>query len=456
MLLMPNEVEQKKREQGAALVDTRSPEDALASLLTSPAVPLSPWQKAEKEYGTGEAVMRRLGNILTGGLFDDALIPEMGTGSQALYKEQLESYVDQATAYQQMQALTDIDPSQLTPQHIALGNELGGSAFGGYLTDMYAAQQSGLGGDEEIASHFGYDAYQWNQLSPEKRRDLSDRYAYEKGGEDAFDYRLNAEGKAPEQLQDAKEAELYGSGLGQQLADDRQIITGAQSQIEMLDASAAKIKGIREILEENPDATGWNRIFRDIFNVNTETDGVLSEAEASGVVEQIKQATFGAISQAELDLLRQALMDPSKSSEFNIGTLSAALKTVQDKRKQTISAGQQAVDRYSASDTQNDFESLMKSDWAYNNIGAGSRVPSIPAFGGAGEYTYQQYVKDTLESLGPFDPKPSRDELLIGFAKEREQAEAEYNAMIEKQKADADAAQKARLGLDRPWPTVKQ
>jgi hypothetical protein len=42
----------------------------------------------------------------------------------------------------------------------------------------------------------------------------------------------------------------------------------------------------------------------------------------------------------------------------------------------------------------------------------------------------------------------------MGFAEYRDESEAEYNAMIEKQKSDAEAAKRARLGLDRPFPTV--
>jgi len=450
MLDFLNEAEQQKQELASIGVTE-------ADIAPEPAAPLSlleppqHWtEKAREEDGD----MKFFGKMLLGGFtgMTPFLFPEM-IGSKERYRSDLGVYQEQQKAQLMGEMVNGIDFDNLTAGDVALLDQIG---MGDQAADMFTAQTAGIGGDQSIADAFGYTPYQWSQLSPEKRRDLTDRHTYEKGGEGAFDYRLSADGKSPEQLQQAKESELYGSGLGQQLADDRQIITGAQSQVEMLDASAAKIKGIREILEDNPDATGWNRIFRDVFNINTEADGVLSEAEANGVVEQIKQATFGAISQAELDLLRQALMDPSKSTEFNIGTLSAALKTVQDKRKQTISSGRQAVDRYSASDTQNDFESLMKSDWAYNNIGAGSRVPSIPAFGGASEYTFQQYVKETVGSLGPFDPQPSRDELLIGFSEKRDQAEAEYNAMIEKQKADAEAAKRARLGLDRPWPTVKQ
>ena len=118
-----------------------------------------------------------------------------------------------------------------------------------------------------------------------------------------------------------------------------------------------------------------------MFNVNTKEDGTLAEAEATGVVQQIQQATFGAISEAELKLLKQALMDPSKSAEYNIGLINAAIKRNMDKRQSTIDIAGQAASRYSKSDTQDDYESLMEDDWLYENIGEGSTFQPIPAYG---------------------------------------------------------------------------
>ena len=441
-------------EIGVTEAHYNAPAQAPASLASSQAqavqqeslleMPQSPLEQVVEKNGKAKTLGKMALTALSGGLLAPVLMPElMGAGKK--YEADMEAYKKERTSANLAERISQIDFDNIQPEDIPY-LELASGSLGEFGTDMLSAQMNGLGGDAEIAEAYGYSPYQWEQLSPEKKRDLSDRYTYQQGGEGAFDYRRSAEGKLPEQLQQAKESELYGSGLGQQLADDRQIITGAQSQVEMLDASASKIKGIREILEDNPDATGWNRVFRDAFNMNTETDGVLSEAEANGVVEQIKQATFGAISQAELDLLRQALMDPTKSSKFNIGTLSSALKTVQDKRKQTISAGRQAVDRYSESDTQNDFESLMKSDWAYNNIGGGSRIKPITKIvdGEEKTVTFSDYYKARKEAAGPYDDV-SREQILVDYRKARE---AEKEMWEKQQKVKADLQEEARRALE--------
>jgi hypothetical protein len=91
MLLMPNEVEEKKRKAG--LVDTRTPSEAIQSLLIPE--PLTPTEQANEKYGKGETIMRRLGNLLTGGLFDSALMPELSTENRAKYETDLDLYKEQ-------------------------------------------------------------------------------------------------------------------------------------------------------------------------------------------------------------------------------------------------------------------------------------------------------------------------------------------------------------------------
>jgi hypothetical protein len=168
----------------------------------------------------------------------------------------------------------------------------------------------------------------------------------------------------------------------------------------------------------------------------------------------ISQATFGALNTQELQLLKDGVLNPDRSREFNLGTIDSAMKRIKNERERTISSAQKAADRYQGWEQQDDYDNLFKDDWLYNNVGEGSQIQSIPAYGGKDEISYKDYVEYAQSQRGPFDEPLSRDELITGFSELREQSEAEYNAMIEKKKADAEAADRARLGLNRPWPTV--
>ena len=132
------------------------------------------------------------------------------------------------------QALAGIDPENLTPGHIAMADAYGGSALSEYYTDMYAAQQAEVGTDHAVAELAGVPYAQWVQRSPEQKRADRNYYQSKSGDSTYFDAQLQAQGKSPEQVQAAKESELYGSGLGQQLADDRQLITSARSIVRIL------------------------------------------------------------------------------------------------------------------------------------------------------------------------------------------------------------------------------
>lgn len=409
-------------------------------------------QKALEEDGG----MKFFGKMLLGGLtgLTPLLFPEM-IGSKARYASELETYGDQLLAQNMADKIGGIDFDNLRPEDIATLNAAS-KDLGKYGTDRLAAQMNSGGGDAAIAESFGYKPYQWAQLSPEQKRDYRDEYRYKNGGSEAFRYRQAAEGKTPEQMRAAKSSELFGSAQGQQYGDDRAIITGVRGQVQSYDQGLESLGSIKTMLEdpENSDTTGWPRIIRDAINTNTKEDGSMDAEMAAGVVELISQATFGALSQSELDLLKGGLMDPTKSTEYNLGTINTAMKRIENDRELAIESAKGAAGRYSKWEGQKDYDTLMENEWLYNNVGEGSRIQSIPAYGGRDEITFQDYAEYAKSQRGPFDEPPSRDELITGFAEMRKQAEAEYKAMIEKKNADREAAERARLGLDRPWPTV--
>jgi hypothetical protein len=417
-------------------------------------MPQSPLEQVVEKNGKAKTLGKMALTALSGGLLAPVLMPElMGAGKK--YEAEMEAYKKEKTTANLAERISQIDFDNIQPEDVPY-LELASGSLGEFGTDMLASQMVGIGGDEKIAEAYGYTPYQWSQLSPEKKRDLSDRYLDQNGGAGAFDYRQRAEGKSPEQLQEQKSAELFGSAEGQQYGDDRKIITGVRGQVQAYDQGLESLGGIKTMLEdpENRDATGWPRIIRDAINTNTKEDGSMDAEMAAGVVDLISQATFGALSQSELDLLKGGLMDPTKSKEYNLGTIKTAMKRIENDRALALESAQGAADRYKGWEGQKDYDTLFKNDWLYNNVGEGSRMPSIPAYGNKEEISFKDYTEFAQSQRGPFDEPLTRDELVMGFAELREQSEGEYNAMMEKQKADAEAAKRARLGLDRPWPTV--
>ena len=91
------ELERKKRAQATGVVDNRTPQQAVESLLMPPS-PMSPTEQAVERYGTGGTVLRNIGNLLTGGLFDSAIIPEYTAGNRQHYKNAIELYHEDVKA----------------------------------------------------------------------------------------------------------------------------------------------------------------------------------------------------------------------------------------------------------------------------------------------------------------------------------------------------------------------
>lgn len=451
MLLMPEDIEKKKQEQAA--VQPEAPAQAPPSLL-APVVPQTPWERMQEKHGTGESILRILGTGLSGGILGDVLMPEMTADGQAQYDAEMKAYGTQADAYLASQALAGIDPKNLTPEHIALGTEFGGTAFGEYLTDQYAAQQNSEGGDAAIAEHFDYTPYQWSKLSPEKRRDLSDRYNFEMNGEGAFNYRQYADGSAPEQVQAVKQAESEGTGRGNEITSDRQTVTGIRRQIKGIDEGARMLTDVRDLISTRQADPGKFRAgMRNLFGVETREDGVMSATAAQGVIDQLRDVTLGAISESELKLLLGGLLDPSRSAEANLGTIDTALERMNSNKKLAIDDARLAWGRLDKDESQADFlNQASEDDWYFNNLGEGKNFRAVPKADGSGEVTFSQYsenVRRNFKAQNPYADPPTREDLILGFNEFREQQEKAWTAEQERKKAEAEKLEIATKGLSQ-------
>ncbi len=61
-----------------------------------------------------------------------------------------------------------------------------------------------------------------------------------------------------------------------------------------------------------------------------------------------------------------------------------------------------------------------------------------------------------MAELGPFDQKPSREQLVAGFAEQRKEAEEMYRRMQEQENAASEAASKSMDWLTSPFPTASK
>ena len=99
MLYTSQEELEEMRRRGDPAVE--SPAQPAMSLL-DPVMPQTPWQRASDNYGSGEAAMRRIGNLLTGGLFADALIPEFSDAGHGRYKAETDLYAGNLKSQQDL------------------------------------------------------------------------------------------------------------------------------------------------------------------------------------------------------------------------------------------------------------------------------------------------------------------------------------------------------------------
>lgn len=450
-------------DSGASKVQPRMPQEkppsAIDNLLNM-AKPMSPKEASIAEHGKGGHIARSIGGFFLGDHEMFTKTPE----AKEQYKKDMARYdtanamKENMPAFREYDAMlrdndkgNDAEAFYMMNKTFGVDKDLMNQMYGEHGNRNSTAVPSSL---DDILRKSGMSRSDYENESPEVQRAIRHQY-----GTDAEREALDtvAGRRSPEEIQEDKAAELYGSAKGQQFGDDRKSILGIQGQVLAADQQLESLGQIRKNLAD-PNAeglTGWPRVVRNFLNANNYTDGAMDAEMATGVVDLISQATFGALSQSELDLLKGGLMDPTKSMEYNLGTLDQATKRIENERDLALSNARGAADRYQKWKGQDDYDDIFKDDWLYQNVGAGSRIQSIPAFGGADEHTFQQYVEETMSSLSPFDKKPSRDQLVNGFAKERELAEEAYNAMIEERRLEEEAAKAAQERLQKPFGTKK-
>ena len=114
----------------------KKPAASLLDPVSTPSAPDAPFERARKNYGTGEAILRRVANLFTGGLLDEAIIPEMAASGRAQHKSDLELWKKQREL--------ELEGNYVDPHDKALADAIRGGAVG---PELMALQVLASGAD---------------------------------------------------------------------------------------------------------------------------------------------------------------------------------------------------------------------------------------------------------------------------------------------------------------------
>ncbi|BAQ84683.1 hypothetical protein [uncultured Mediterranean phage uvMED] len=277
----------------------------------------------------------------------------------------------------------------------------------------------------------GYTRSEFDELPP----DMQKAVMYQHGTDDDRAAMDRVAGRqTTEQITADARAKERGAAVGRQVGEDRKNIISSRGAVQAQDQQIDKLTDLRNDLSSGEAKTGWGRRIRDAINMNTGADGRMDEATAGGVIDLISKATFGALSQSELDLLKGGLMDPTKSTDYNIETLGSAIKRLENERDLTLDNARASAGRYSEEE---DYGHLMEDDWTYLNVGDGAKRQPI------GNQDFSSFYNKAKER------GLNRDQIDIQWntlSKKHKEAEAEKERLAEEQ---ARLAEQARIELDQ-------
>lgn len=430
-------------EIGVTAADYEAPEPVSGGLM----MPQSPLEKVMEKNGKAKTLGKMALTALSGGLLAPVLMPElMGAGKK--YEAEMDAYKDDLTAQRMAERLESIDFDNLQPEDIAFLNAAS-KDLGKYGTDRLASQNVPIGTDHAVAEHAGVDYHTWTQRGdPQKQADRQ-RYQAHMGNMAGYNEPvLYAEGKTPEQLQQAEASKALGTGYGQEIIADRGTVTGIRNQYRQMQQGIDQTQMVRDLIANKQADPGKFRAgIRKAFGVETYEDGTMSAVAAQGVIDQIKQATFGAISEKELEMLYDGLINPAGSPESNMGRLDVALDRMRSQQEGLLGEAKLAWGRLSNHEDQADFLSAVADDdWAYLNLGEGSNLKPIHMMvdGEQKTVTFSEYYKARKDAAGPYEDL-SREQIVIDYRKARE---AEKELWEKQQKVRAELQEEARRALE--------
>ena len=439
--------------------------------LLSPAMqaPRTPGEQAKENYSGLELFGRQLGARFLGGMFKDQALPEYSDANKAKYKSDLELYQKRretkAETEAAQQALAGIDMDNLSMADVVTISKLGPNVgkyaleeyqFGRQVADLGKAQgflNDGIEDEKDLwarEANLRYgrtgggqqtsltDTLKNAQMTPAEFEllpaEAQRAVLYQHGtDEDRRTMDRVAGRQTTDQITADARAKERGVAVGRQVGEDRKTIISSRGAVQAMDQQSEKLSEVIGQLENKEINTGIGRIFRDTLNLNNYADGKVDAVTAQGVIDMISQATFGALSQSELDLLKGGIMDPTKSAEYNIGTLNSALERIKDDREKAIGSAKAASGRYSE---ESDYEQLMQDDWTYLNVGSGSDIKGFTTSSGK-EANFQDFYNAKSEQGF------SRDEIVSGYNDMRKAEQAKIKEQEELAKQQKEAAAQA-------------
>jgi hypothetical protein len=309
--------------------------------------------------------------------------------------------------------------------------------------DLWAAETYGrygktsggaTGAVSAAADSLGISAQEFLELPAE----VQETALYNMGDEG---YRKSADvlgGRDLETLENKAQATKQGDSIGAIDGASIEYMHNASSVDFDQTKAMENADAIISMLENDELNTGkWQQWFKDTTGITTRADGTLGAAATENLIKQINSATFGALSEKEIEQLMQTFAQGGQSKEFNLGTMDMVKKKLKTAQEKHTKDTQRAADRIKDNNPE-EYERFMRDDDNYLRYGGGKDRAPVTMSGG-GEMSYEAFYRDGIAQ------GRSRDQIDVAFnnlAKREEAAIKEQERIAAEEAKLAEQARK--------------
>ena len=446
--------------------DGRTKEEATMGLL-SPALaaPLSPEEQMKEKYGTGGTLLRMLGVGLSGGLLGNALLPEMGRGARTKYASELEAYDRAAKRQEQADFMNGLDMDNLTLAQIGqladfdagLGKvALDNYTFNQQVSDLGRAQgfaSDGIDDENDLwasetfrrygratdgtqttldktLQNAGYTESEFSELSTETQEAI----LYQFGTDE---YRAASDRVAGRKTLDQIEAEgaagRIGTASGDLTAEAIGFLPNAPKIAQDQDFAMQGVDDLITMFQNGEIDTGkWTQMMKDTFGYQTAADGKLGLESTKNLISQINAATFGALSEREIETLEKTFANGGFTEEANLEILNDVKKKLQlgkDQHGRKTDESLRRIKEYAPEE----YEFFMADDKNWIQYGDPAKLPTSES-GVSFAEAWPMMQQDGL----------SREEAIVRW---RDDLKAEREAKAEAEKKAEQARKDAEMAM---------
>lgn len=437
-----------------------APMQQAAPAPAEPQAPMSVLEQMDERHGTFKNRLNLFSHLYSGGKKEDFGDDDLRLAhKQQALRGQLDGFDMDNMSMSDVVALSQLNPEmgKYAMEQYQFGRRVGdiGRAKG-FMNDgvedendLWASETFGRygltpGGEQtsmtETLGRANMTQAEFDALPTESQR----RVLYQHGTDEDRKAADRVAGRQTlEQIEAEAGAESIGKAAGDLTAEAIGFLPNAPKIAQDQDFAMKGVDDLITMFNAGEIETGkWTQMMKDTFGIQTAADGKLGLEATKSLIAQINSATFGALSEREIETLEKTFANGSFTEEANLEILNGVKQKLQLGQDQHGRKTEESLRRIKAKAPE-EYEYFMQDDQNWIQYGDPAKLPASDS-GASFADAWPMMQQDGL----------SREEAIVQWRddlKAERDAKAEADKRAEQAKKDAEMAIGEMTGWATSW-----